>query len=223
MSLSQTYFVAASARQKLGKEAARSDHDLRLLVGHANLLDSLMLELADAEREQEAWFNQTVRKANRAEDEPKHIRWVDTIPEDAESDEDEDSYSDSDSEAEYDEDEVSVTPIHRVVSPSAKPRIVTTEIVFEDGDFDDSDDEEFEDDEYDAEHALVRVASQSPPELIIDDESDDETQQPPSPPQPTLEYSESGFFDAKAGSLVQSDKAFDQFFTERTAPLVASY
>lgn len=63
MSLTATYYIASSARAKLGKEACKPDHNLRLLVGHANLLDALMLDLHDAEREQEAWFNQTVQKA----------------------------------------------------------------------------------------------------------------------------------------------------------------
>ena len=48
MSLTQTYYVASTARSKLGKEANRADHNLRVLVGHANLLDNLMLDLANA-------------------------------------------------------------------------------------------------------------------------------------------------------------------------------
>jgi hypothetical protein len=63
MSISQTYRLAHRARAKLSTEAQRSDHNLRLLVGHANLLDSLMVEIADAEREQQSWFNQSVRGA----------------------------------------------------------------------------------------------------------------------------------------------------------------
>merc|ERR1712230_277093 len=75
MSLTQTYYVASTARSKLGREASRADHNLRLLVGHANLLDQLMVDLADAEKEQEAWFNQTVQKASKPE-QPKHIQWL---------------------------------------------------------------------------------------------------------------------------------------------------
>ena len=51
MSITQTYYLAHKARSKLSSEASRPDHNLRLLVGHANMLDSLMLEPADAERE----------------------------------------------------------------------------------------------------------------------------------------------------------------------------
>lgn len=41
------------AQRKLQKEAIRDDNDLRLMVGHANLLDSLMMDLHLAEEEQE--------------------------------------------------------------------------------------------------------------------------------------------------------------------------
>jgi len=177
MSLSQTYFIASSARQKLGKEACRPDHNLRLLVGHANLLDSLMLELRDAEREQEAWFNQSVQKAKKA-DEPRHIQWIDTIAENDEEAEEEDSDSDSDSE--FDESDFEMTaPLRRLRSPPVSFSSKS-----------DVDDEEdvYEDDEYSPELALTRTESH-PPELTNDSDSDDESP-PASPPQPTFEYDE---------------------------------
>ncbi|KAK2850659.1 hypothetical protein FQN49_005439, partial [Arthroderma sp. PD_2] len=64
MSLTQTYFLAQLARQKLLLAARRADRDLRILAAHANLLDGLMAELAEAENEQEDWFNQSVSCAN---------------------------------------------------------------------------------------------------------------------------------------------------------------
>lgn len=48
-SLIETYYVAHRARGKLSREAARKSHDLRQMVGHANMLDSLMLVLDEAE------------------------------------------------------------------------------------------------------------------------------------------------------------------------------
>lgn len=84
MSITQTYFLAHSARGKLSKEAARADHDLRLLVGHANMLDSLMLDLANAEQEQERWFNKSVSESKEEEEEP--VQHVETIEEDEEED-----------------------------------------------------------------------------------------------------------------------------------------
>lgn len=187
MSLTQTYYIAASARSKLGKEACRPDHDLRLLVGHANLLDSLMLELADAEREQEAWFNQTVKTASR--DEPKqparqHIEWADAIMEDEEDEvdsDDDDAASDSSDDSDLDGDYEMVAP--RAPSPSV--RVSAVELAE-----DESDEEDFyEDDDDDESHALTRVSSRSsPPELIEDDESSDDDTPPASPPQASLEY-----------------------------------
>ncbi|KAK4938412.1 hypothetical protein LTR10_021129 [Elasticomyces elasticus] len=85
MSITQTYFLAHSARGKLSKEAARPDHDLRLLVGHANMLDSLMLDLANAEQEQERWFNNIV--SGSAQEEDSKTQQVETIVEESEQEE----------------------------------------------------------------------------------------------------------------------------------------
>ncbi|EEH45247.1 uncharacterized protein PADG_01397 [Paracoccidioides brasiliensis Pb18] len=104
MSLTQTYYLAHAARAKLSREASRPDHDLRILVGHANMLDSLMLDLADAEREQERWFHQSVRGANdgrRASKGSRHIQWAEAVVEEPEEDwEVEDGLSHSDEELE---------------------------------------------------------------------------------------------------------------------------
>ncbi|OCK83872.1 hypothetical protein K432DRAFT_379088 [Lepidopterella palustris CBS 459.81] len=224
MSLTQTYYIAASARSKLGKEACRADHNLRLLVGHANLLDSLMLELADAEREQEAWFNQTVKKASKA-DEPRHIQWVDTIAESPEEDEEDTDSSDSESEPDfYDEDgdfDMMIPLPRKIVS--APVEITTTEI----------DEEDFyEDYEDDEEHALTRTSSQSPPELVHDEDSDDESP-PASPPQPSMEYSEkkamltTSYYDHKPAALTTPEQASfmqDGFFIpeRNNSPLIAT-
>ncbi len=89
MSITQTYFLAHSARGKLSREAARADHDLRLLVGHANMLDSLMLDLANAEQEQERWFNKSVSGAREEEATHSH---VETIEEEVEEEEEESDY-----------------------------------------------------------------------------------------------------------------------------------
>jgi len=178
MSLSQTYFIASSARSKLGKEACKPDHNLRLLVGHANLLDSLMVELRDAEREQEAWFNQSVQKAQKG-DEPRHVQWIDNIPED----EEEEDASDSDSDSDFDEEDFEMTvPLRRLRSP---PVTITSQEV--DSDSEDEHDM-YEDLEDSPELALVRTHSH-PPELVNDSDSEDDSP-PASPPQATFEYSE---------------------------------
>ncbi|KAF2262587.1 hypothetical protein CC78DRAFT_582352 [Lojkania enalia] len=213
MSLTQTYYIAASARSKLGKEACRPDHDLRLLVGHANLLDSLMLELADAEKKQEEWFNNTVRKASKAE-EQRHIQWADSIEEQPEE---EDEEEDSDSESDYDED----GDFDMVAAPrrlaQAPVQITTMEI-------EDEDEEGFYDDlEDDTDLALTRVPSQSPPELVDDSDSDDESP-PASPPQPNLEFSEKEAMLTTTFYSSKEESSYEDFFIpESTAPLITSY
>ncbi|KAJ9649497.1 hypothetical protein H2201_006153 [Coniosporium apollinis] len=221
MSLTQTYYIAASARSKLGKEASRPDHNLRLLVGHANLLDSLMLDLQEAEREQEAWFNETVKKASRAT-ESEHIEWADTIVEESREEWDgESDTSDSDSDSDIDEGDFEMISSPRRI-PSPRPTIIH------------DDEDMYEDEEYDEEHALTRVSSSAqPPELVHDEDSDDESP-PTSPPQMTIEYTEkqrkaivtTGFFDEKHAPLSASaQSAFDQegfFIPERNAPLIAA-
>jgi hypothetical protein len=185
MSITQTYYLAHTARGKLSSEAARADHNLRLLVGHANLLDSLMLELAEAEQEQESWFNQSVKKATKQE-EPRHIQWADTIIEDPEEDwqaEDDDS-SDADSDYDSDEDmeEADMVSLHRV--PSRSIITSTQEVPAED-------EEEFEDDGEEDYSSLQLHLTQShsashPPELDHDSDSSEDESMPPSPPTDTI-------------------------------------
>ncbi|EED18700.1 conserved hypothetical protein [Talaromyces stipitatus ATCC 10500] len=196
MSITQTYYLAHTARSKLSKEAARSDHDLRLLVGHANLLDSLMLDLANAEREQEQWFNNTVRNATKKA-QPSHIRWADTIEEesmeddvsDDDSDMSDDDYSDYDEEEEDDEEKFEdltaiytaaavAKPLRRAASP---PALISMNEVASD---------EEEEEEEAARLTLTRSPSrtQSPPGLTEDLSSDDEEDSmPPSPEQLTMD------------------------------------
>ena len=187
MSLTQTYYLAHNARGKLSKEAARADHDLRLLVGHANLLDGLMLDLANAEQEQESWFNQTVKSASKASEEPKHIQWADTIPEELEEAVEEEFYaegSESDSDSDDDEEMQSAEPtvLRKVPQPSVT--ITTAEY---------DEDEDMEDEDYEDDLALTRTSSSHPPELLHEDsdsESEEDDSLPPSPEMPLDTFSE---------------------------------
>jgi len=165
MSLSQTYYIASTARVKLGKEAVKSDHNLRRLVGHANLLDALMIELRDAERQQEAWFNRSVASARRDED--KHIQWAESIEEEEDSE-------DSDSDVDEDEYDMAI-PLRKLRSP---PITVTSQAI-------DDDEEIFEDIDGLPELALTRTSSH-PPELVHDSDSEDDSP-PTSPPQETFQ------------------------------------
>ncbi|OAA38098.1 hypothetical protein NOR_06843 [Metarhizium rileyi] len=196
MSITQTYYLAHKARAKLSREAAQPDHDLRLLVGHANLLDSLMLELADAEREQERWFNQSVRGASTSKAADRHVQWADRIVEHPEEEYDEDSDSDSDSDFE-EEDEMTNAVSARVPLIAQRAQLVNV------------DDEEVMGDDLEEDYAqleLVRTPSHSgsPPELVDHDcESSDDESMPPSPTDATLPYNE------KRAAKEEEEEIFD--------------
>lgn len=182
MSVTQTYYLAHTARGKLSHEASRSDHNLRLLVGHANLLDSLMLELAEAEQEQESWFNQSVKKATKTE-EPKHIQWADTIVEDPEEDWQAEDADSSESESDYDSDEdvemdTGIATLQRVSSNN-----ITTTFAEVEEEYEDDGEEDFEG----LALHLTQSHSNSPPELDHDsDDSSEDESMPPSPPSASL-------------------------------------
>ncbi len=194
MSITQTYYLAHKARAKLSSEAAAPDHNLRLLVGHANLLDSLMIELADAEREQESWFNQSVRGATKSQQQDhsdRHVQWADSIAEEPEEpeedwqaeDADTDSDSSSDSDSEFGDEDIEMAdavPLRRVASSPTTP--ASSE---EDNDIEEDDDEE---EDY-AKLTLTRSTSHShshPPELDSDSDSSEDESLPPSPPTTAL-------------------------------------
>ncbi|KAF9771142.1 hypothetical protein IL306_011244 [Fusarium sp. DS 682] len=201
MSITQTYYLAHKARAKLSREAAQPDHDLRLLVGHANLLDSLMLELADAEREQERWFNQSVRGATNDQQE-RRVQWADNIVEEEDEDDyDSDSSDSDDYDSEDDDVEMTNTPLP---IKAMSPRITHIEL-----------DDDMEEDDLEEDYAqleLVRTPSHSnsPPELVDhDSDSSDEDSMPPSPPQSILTFDEK---DAKEQSQQEqeSDSLYDE-------------
>lgn len=182
MSVTQTYYLAHTARGKLSSEAARADHNLRLLVGHANLLDSLMLELAEAEQEQESWFNQSVKKASKTTEEPKHIQWADTIVEDPEEDwQADDASSSDDSDYDSDDEDVEMEAAVASIVQRAQATSTVTEVP-------ELDEEEYEDDEEDEGLSLHRTPSHAayPPELDHDSDSSEDESMPPSPPSDTL-------------------------------------
>ena len=179
MSVTQTYYLAHKARAKLSREAAQPDHDLRLLVGHANLLDSLMVELAEAEREQERWFNQSVRNTSSAKaSEKRHIQWADRIVEEAVEDDEYEQSSDSDSDSDFDYEEEDAK-----MTTTTMPTVTVAQVEDED------EDEDLEEDYAQLELVRTPSHSNSPPELLLDhhdsDSSDDESM-PPSPAEASL-------------------------------------
>lgn len=189
MSITQTYYLAHKARAKLSREAAQADHDLRLLVGHANLLDTLMLELADAEREQERWFNQTIRTP--AAKKSQHIQWADRIEE---SSEEEEEFDDDSSDSDVSEDDYTMAEQNE-------------------------DEEIMEDDleEDYAQLELVRTPSHSnsPPELIDNDsDSSEDESMPPSPPTQQLPFSTT--HEKQVSKTTTSESNFEEDFYRPT-------
>ncbi|KAF4631102.1 hypothetical protein G7Y89_g7024 [Cudoniella acicularis] len=219
MSVTQTYYLAHTARGKLSSEAARADHNLRLLVGHANLLDSLMVELAEAEQEQESWFNQSVKKATKTE-EPRHIQWADTIVEDPEEDWQAEDADSSDSEYDSDEDMEMEGQMMALQRTQSRPIVAAVEV----------DEEDFEDDgEEDYASLQLQLTpshSASPPELDHDsDDSSEDESMPPSPPSDSLptfsekqrrQIATSSFYSSKPTQEASSIPASEQaaFFEE---------
>lgn len=230
MSVTQTYYLAHTARGKLSSEAARADHNLRLLVGHANLLDSLMLDLAQAEEEQESWFNQSVKKASKSSSQSSHIQWADSIVEEPEEDwaaEDADDSSDSDSDYDEEEDmemEAGVVSVRSVQQTTTTT--MTTEI----------DEEEYEDDEEDLEGLqLTHTTSHAayPPELDHDSDSSEDESMPPSPPSDVLptfsekqQIATTSYYAKSTPSIPESEQQafFDEGFylPQRTSPSLIS-
>lgn len=95
MSLAETYFLATRARSKLAKAASKHDHDLRVLVAHANLLDSVMDTLAEKRRLEKSLLKEAATKEEAVE-------LAVTFEED---DDDEEYFSDSDSDSDDEEEE----------------------------------------------------------------------------------------------------------------------
>jgi hypothetical protein len=142
-----------------------------------------MIDLADAEREQEAWFNQSVRKASKPET-SRVAQWTSAIEELEELDEESD---DSDLESDDGHDNYS----DEVMADLPQPKTpATISIAITTSEIEAYDDDE---DEYDEDLALTRVISHhSPPELTLDsDESEsDEESMPSSPENSTYDLTE---------------------------------
>jgi len=201
-----------------------------------------MLELAEAEQEQESWFNQSVKGATKSEEAPKHIQWADSIVEEPEEDwqaEDADSDS-SDSESEFDDEDIEMTSagimsLRRVPSQTT---ITAREV-------DESDEEEEYEDDGEEDYAMLSLQRSPshaayPPELSHDseDDSSEDEAMPPSPPStalPTLsekqrqQIATTSFYDSPSSqseklSPTEQAEFFDEGFylPQRSSPALVS-
>ncbi|SZF04229.1 unnamed protein product [Blumeria hordei] len=184
MSISQTYHLAQAARGKLAHEASQPDHCLARLVGHANLLDSLMLELSHAEHEEPRLCSEPPRQLSSKPDDSRHVQWADCIVEDPEEDWQASDADSSDSDSDYDSEEDDVALEADVISLQ---RIIPTPFSRPAPNY--------------VEHGLESVAAhqlqesvpshRQPPELDHDSDSSEDENMPPTPPASTLP----GFFE----------------------------
>ncbi|KAF8246256.1 hypothetical protein K440DRAFT_632223 [Wilcoxina mikolae CBS 423.85] len=234
MSITQTFYLAHKARGKLSSEASRSDHNLRLLVGHANLLDSLMIHLADAEAEQERWYYNTVRGNERDWAESEGYGSLAT---DYESDSDSDTESDLDSDSSVSSDEefeevmekdniYTRTNEYRYLAMPETTVVGVTEVAVDDLEDDEEDD--------DGMFELTRTTSYRPPSLCSDESDDEEDEShPPSPPQPTehrlppmsekdLHAISHTYFDSHIHSSSPIDDPTTVLFSDRLATMIGT-
>lgn len=166
MSMAETYFLASKARTKLTREASRQDHNLRVLVSHANLLDNLM----------DALTKKRTAQIERPAPIETYKASFTPIPEEDEDDEyDEKDFSDDEDFDEADFDDVKA-PLDTVTPNIHTHEIQVTEISDSDSDSDD-------DDDYDSSCSYVSTtssvtSSDCVPSLSLsyssEEESDDE-------------------------------------------------
>ncbi|KAG0127696.1 hypothetical protein HOY82DRAFT_567456 [Tuber indicum] len=232
MSITQTFYLAHKARGKLSSEASRQDHNLRLLVGHANLLDTLMIHLSEAERDQERWFNTVVR----GNEESREYR---DLPETIEEEPEEygslaaDYDSDSDSSEESGDEEMEdVDATYTLTREPSYKYYQTQETIIGvsevEEDYQEGEETEDEDDvDEDGMFSLTRTRSRRPPSLCSDYSDDEEEESnPPSPPQPTIQHpplshKQHLYFSEHHGSEPQN--LFEYYEPQRTPGMISSY
>ena len=134
------------------------------------MLDVLMEELMDAEREQEGRINALIR-ADPKPQQPRKVQWLDCVAEELEEDLNNDSDEDSDVDSDIEDEADHQVPIRKAKSPLPKP---SPEYFDESDDLYDRD-EGFDEGANDIELVLRRWPSKFDlPELVYDSGSDSE-------------------------------------------------
>lgn len=175
MSMAETYFLASKAQSKLTHEASKSNHNLRMLVSHANLLDNLMESLSKKKMVPETPLKQTYSSQYSY-----NVSHFSTIHE--EDEEEEEDYSEDD----YSEDEEFESKPYKqmpTIDDYSKltPNMHDHEVQVIEINCDDEDD----DDDYDDTNSSVISSPESIPSLSYssEEESDDEIETVPVKPQ----------------------------------------
>lgn len=172
-SITKTYYLAHAARNKLAYEASRADHRLSRLVGHANLLDSLMIRLSRADEEQ-IRYQQLYLAAQKSMEESRsaqHIQWADCVVEEPEEDWQSSDADSSDSDSDYDSDEETEMEADMVSLRRVPPHKILPVMQYpDDGD-----------DDYEVVESPHHSYSTQLPELDNDSDSSEDDLMPPTP------------------------------------------
>ncbi|KAK9246797.1 hypothetical protein V1506DRAFT_130237 [Lipomyces tetrasporus] len=115
LSFSESYRLMNTARSKLSQAAHTNDHDLRVLVSHANFLDAIMAHLDHKDVPTSSPHMSSPRRTV-SYDATQVSRYSDDTESDSESDSDSDSDSDGDDSEEY----LLVPSSGRTLSPVAE-------------------------------------------------------------------------------------------------------
>jgi hypothetical protein len=125
--------MAHQAREKLAKEANCPDYNLHRVVCHANMLDTLIIDLAHAEDKHESHLDTPTAGAQKPTRKSKTERWAQVVMETLEegseswdelessSDDDDDDDDSSDDEFEHREDRASEKASDVVIVSSEEP------------------------------------------------------------------------------------------------------
>lgn len=167
MSMAETYFLASKARSKLSREAQRNDHNLRVLVSHANMLDNLMGALT--KKRAAGIAMEPVATPAKPMYNTHPIAAISEVEEEEEDEDDYEGYSEDDDSSDDDEweyEEIKTAPLNTHVH-----EIQVTEISDSDEE-DDDDEDELENDDGSVYH--VSSVSESAPSLSYSSEEESE-------------------------------------------------
>ncbi|KAF5097135.1 hypothetical protein D0Z03_001481 [Geotrichum reessii] len=177
MSMAETYFLASKAQSKLTHEASKNNHNLRMLVSHANLLDNLMESLSKKKMLPETPLKQTYSTQYSY-----NMSHFSTIHEEDEDEEDEEEEEEDYSEDEYSEDEEFESKPYKQMPTlddysKLTPNMHDHEVQVVEINCDDED----EDDDYEGTNSTVVSSPESMPSLSYssEEESEDEIETVP--------------------------------------------
>jgi len=101
--MADIFFLAGKARGKLQQQAARKDPKIRLILGHAQLLDSLVMELSELSARKSTWSEEDAQEDDNEVDVDVGPEGGRCYPEFEDSEDSDSDSSDSDSDSDSDD------------------------------------------------------------------------------------------------------------------------